>query len=313
MLNERRGLQGGRVSLAVQLSSCTALAREWVHACTLKGALLQTELPQKTPPTPGSHAVTSMAGPKQKGGGGKHKKAFHAKQSRRSKAESDEIAALEAELAAGAPPHGSNPLAAGAAAADGQQAPAGYASAKRFDELPISEYSKQGLREAKYVTLTAVQRAALPHALCGRDVLGAAKTGSGAAACLALLMQRRVVVLYTGGSQIACSAGTQERRRAAAQPAITAGAITAHTLRCPSTLTTHAGKTLAFLLPAVEALYRQRWSRLDGLGALIISPTRELALQVGRNACLLCACLLHMLLLLVWECCGPLSACGRSS
>lgn len=41
-----------------------------------------------------------------------------------------------------------------------------------------------------------------------------------------------------------------------------------------------AGKTLAFLLPVVEALYRRRWSKLDGLGALVISPTRELALQV---------------------------------
>ena len=41
-----------------------------------------------------------------------------------------------------------------------------------------------------------------------------------------------------------------------------------------------AGKTLAFLLPALEKLYRQRWGKLDGLGALIISPTRELALQV---------------------------------
>ena len=50
----------------------------------------------------------------------------------------------------------------------------------------------------------------------------------------------------------------------------------------PPTSPTHtaAGKTLAFLLPLVEALYRRRWSRLDGLGALVISPTRELALQV---------------------------------
>ena len=45
-----------------------------------------------------------------------------------------------------------------------------------------------------------------------------------------------------------------------------------------------AGKTLAFLLPVVEKLYRARWSKLDGLGALVISPTRELALQVsGRE------------------------------
>lgn len=114
----------------------------------------------------------------QAGGRQKHRRHFHKAQSRRSKVENDEIAALEAALAEGAPPRGSNPLTA-AAAGDGQQH-AGFAAAKKFDELPISEYSKQGLREAKYVTLTAIQRAALPHALCGRDVLGAAKTGSGA-------------------------------------------------------------------------------------------------------------------------------------
>ena len=43
---------------------------------------------------------------------------------------------------------------------------------------------------------------------------------------------------------------------------------------------TGSGKTLAFLVPAVEALYRERWAREDGLGALVISPTRELALQI---------------------------------
>jgi ATP-dependent RNA helicase DDX10/DBP4 len=43
---------------------------------------------------------------------------------------------------------------------------------------------------------------------------------------------------------------------------------------------TGSGKTLAFLVPAIERLYREKWSRLDGLGVLIISPTRELALQI---------------------------------
>ncbi|XP_057696078.1 probable ATP-dependent RNA helicase DDX10 [Corythoichthys intestinalis] len=53
---------------------------------------------------------------------------------------------------------------------------------------------------------------------------------------------------------------------------------------------TGSGKTLAFLIPVLEILYRQQWSSADGLGALIISPTRELAYQtfevlrkVGRN------------------------------
>ena len=43
---------------------------------------------------------------------------------------------------------------------------------------------------------------------------------------------------------------------------------------------TGSGKTLAFLIPVLENLYRQRWSSDHGLGALIISPTRELAAQI---------------------------------
>ena len=66
--------------------------------------------------------------------------------------------------------------------------------------------------------MTAIQRASIPHALCGRDVLAAAKTGS--------------------------------------------------------------GKTLAYIIPILEKLYRIRWSSNDGLAAIIISPTRELALQI---------------------------------
>ncbi|XP_030056136.1 putative ATP-dependent RNA helicase DDX10 [Microcaecilia unicolor] len=53
---------------------------------------------------------------------------------------------------------------------------------------------------------------------------------------------------------------------------------------------TGSGKTLAFLIPALECLNRQQWTAHDGLGVLIISPTRELAYQtfevlrkVGKN------------------------------
>ncbi|ETI20804.1 hypothetical protein G647_07146 [Cladophialophora carrionii CBS 160.54] len=53
---------------------------------------------------------------------------------------------------------------------------------------------------------------------------------------------------------------------------------------------TGSGKTLAFLIPVLENLYRRRWTDYDGVGALILSPTRELAIQifevlrkVGRN------------------------------
>lgn len=43
---------------------------------------------------------------------------------------------------------------------------------------------------------------------------------------------------------------------------------------------TGSGKTLAFLVPVLEKLYHARWTNYDGLGALIISPTRELAVQI---------------------------------
>ncbi|OQR74803.1 putative ATP-dependent RNA helicase DDX10-like [Tropilaelaps mercedesae] len=43
---------------------------------------------------------------------------------------------------------------------------------------------------------------------------------------------------------------------------------------------TGSGKTLAFLIPVLELLFREMWTRMDGLGALIITPTRELAYQI---------------------------------
>jgi len=43
---------------------------------------------------------------------------------------------------------------------------------------------------------------------------------------------------------------------------------------------TGSGKTLAFLVPLVEDLFRARWGREDQIGALVVSPTRELALQI---------------------------------
>lgn len=36
----------------------------------------------------------------------------------------------------------------------------------------------------------------------------------------------------------------------------------------------------AFLIPTLERLFRRSWSTSDGLGALILTPTRELALQI---------------------------------
>ncbi|KAJ2141431.1 ATP-dependent RNA helicase [Coemansia sp. RSA 678] len=43
---------------------------------------------------------------------------------------------------------------------------------------------------------------------------------------------------------------------------------------------TGSGKTLAFLIPTIELLTRLRFKPRNGTGAIIISPTRELALQI---------------------------------
>ena len=87
-----------------------------------------------------------------------------------------------------------------------------------FTSLPLSQPTISGMKASHYKTLTDIQKEALPRALKGSDILGAAKTGS--------------------------------------------------------------GKTLAFLVPVLENLYRRGWAELDGLGALILSPTRELAIQI---------------------------------
>uniref|UniRef100_A0A915K3S3 ATP-dependent RNA helicase n=1 Tax=Romanomermis culicivorax TaxID=13658 RepID=A0A915K3S3_ROMCU len=48
---------------------------------------------------------------------------------------------------------------------------------------------------------------------------------------------------------------------------------------------TGSGKTLAFIIPILERLWANKWTQMDGLGALIISPTRELALQTYEVLC----------------------------
>ena len=33
-------------------------------------------------------------------------------------------------------------------------------------------------------------------------------------------------------------------------------------------------------MQVIEKLFRERWGKYDGLGALVLTPTRELALQI---------------------------------
>lgn len=97
--------------------------------------------------------------------------------------EVDEIRLLNEWIDAGKPLPGTKPpppsksVGPPAAAAAGEHQE--YGACTRFDELPLSQKTKDALRKEEYIEMSEIQRAALPHALCGRDVLGAAKTGSG--------------------------------------------------------------------------------------------------------------------------------------
>src|SRR5438552_3074372 len=85
----------------------------------------------------------------------------------------------------------------------------------RFSEMLISPYVKERLAATRFITPTAVQAAAIPQALEGKDVLATAQTGT--------------------------------------------------------------GKTLAFLIPVIEKLLKDK---TPGIAALVLVPTRELAMQV---------------------------------
>lgn len=50
---------------------------------------------------------------------------------------------------------------------------------QKFTELSLSEKTMQAIKDMGFETMTEIQRRAIPPLLSGRDVLGAAKTGSG--------------------------------------------------------------------------------------------------------------------------------------
>lgn len=50
---------------------------------------------------------------------------------------------------------------------------------KSFDNLPLSKKTRKGLLESKYRVPTEIQKQSIGLALQGKDILGAAQTGSG--------------------------------------------------------------------------------------------------------------------------------------
>ncbi|ODN89178.1 ATP-dependent RNA helicase HAS1 [Cryptococcus wingfieldii CBS 7118] len=87
-----------------------------------------------------------------------------------------------------------------------------------FSTLNLSPPTRDAIERMGFETMTEVQARTIPPLLAGKDVLGAARTGS--------------------------------------------------------------GKTMAFLVPSAELLSTLRFKPVNGTGVIIISPTRELALQI---------------------------------
>merc|ERR1712198_113428 len=92
-------------------------------------------------------------------------------------------------------------------------------SDKSFKSLSphVSEATLKGIEDMGFSHMSEIQAQTIPHLLEGRDLVGAAKTGS--------------------------------------------------------------GKTLSFLVPCVELIYKLKFMPRSGTGVIIISPTRELSMQ----------------------------------
>lgn len=74
-----------------------------------------------------------------------------------------------------------------------------YFAKVKFDELEISDLTKNSIKKMQYDVCTPIQEKAIPQLLRGRDVLGAAKTGSGKTLAY---MVPAVELLYKAGFNI---------------------------------------------------------------------------------------------------------------
>ena len=148
-----------------------------------------------------------------------------------------------------------------------------YSGVRQFSELPLSSRTQRALTDKGFTRLTDIQRAAIPHALAGRDILGAARTGQGKT--LAFLIPV-IEALWRSGWRYTKQYNTTHtpqhsytsHSQQSALIILAGGALSSFTH--PTTSCSTLG-----VLHCVRSL-----SRTDGIGAIIISPTRELALQI---------------------------------
>jgi ATP-dependent RNA helicase RhlE len=81
---------------------------------------------------------------------------------------------------------------------------------QNFSELQISNYIKERLAFAKFVTPTPVQAAAIPQALEGKDILATAQTGTGKTLAFLIPILERLLASKTKGIEALVLVPTRE-------------------------------------------------------------------------------------------------------
>ena len=213
---ERLGTDAGRVKKRVVISECGQIAgaAAAAGATEAKSAATSAAAAATEAKPAAAAAVAATAGEKRRRA--PEEEAVAASQTSAATSQKSE----RASKAKAAPPAG----AAAAAAAPGSRAEEErpeFFSDTKFTDLTLSDATQRAIVSMGYNRMTKIQAQAIGPLLSGKDVLGAAKTGS--------------------------------------------------------------GKTMAFLVPVVELLAQAKFTNRNGLGAVIITPTRELALQIYQH------------------------------
>src|SRR2546421_7213545 len=65
--------------------------------------------------------------------------------------------------------------------------------AHRFDTLPLDPKLLRAVADSGYLTMTPIQAKAIPLVLAGRDIMGAAQTGTGKTAAFALPLLQKML------------------------------------------------------------------------------------------------------------------------
>ncbi|MCF8004234.1 MAG: DEAD/DEAH box helicase [Chromatiaceae bacterium] len=136
----------------------------------------------------------------------------------------------------------------------------------RFDQFDLHPNILAGLEAAGFHSCTPIQAETLPIALAGQDVAGQAQTGTGKTAAFLVVALQRLLRQDMAGVSVASAAEAAPQP----EPAADAGAVP------PAEVASESGTE--------PASNRPRQPRV-----LILAPTRELAVQIHKDAKLLAA------------------------